>query len=271
MIQENKKNNTLKLAIVVSSALHLMMLILLIFSSFKKNIITTNNKSSEFNIVMVDSNPAVDQLNSEKQLSNNSQYTKQSHPIKFQKQAEQLKTQLHKTQKKSNIVKAKPDTFAIGYIKKNKNAKIKDAALRAQTTIDATQPSLIVDGLINSLLNTNNITKTVNQHRQNKKTVEIDKTKVSTITNVEINRYMRQIQLAIQSKFYNSDLFSSKHCELRITLASNGKLLNVQEIRGNPALCQTAISAATLAQIPPPPNDTVYQYFKNFTLGFKPQ
>lgn len=67
--------------------------------------------------------------------------------------------------------------------------------------------------------------------------------KAAGASGANIKGYMGQIQSAIQSKFYDPGSFTGKTCDLHIKLA----------------------------QIPKSPSDAVYQHFKNFTLGFKPQ
>lgn len=95
--------------------------------------------------------------------------------------------------------------------------------------------------------------------------------KAAEASSSDIKDYIGQIKSAIQSKFYDPSSFSGKTCVLRIKLAANGFLINVREAGGDPALCQTAVSAAKRAEMPKPPSDILYHNFKNFTLGFKPQ
>ncbi|MEA9445030.1 cell envelope integrity protein TolA [Candidatus Fukatsuia symbiotica] len=86
----------------------------------------------------------------------------------------------------------------------------------------------------------------------------------------EINGYLGQITAAIQSRFYDANLYRGRKCDLRIQLSPEGILMGVTAEGGDPALCQAAIAAAKQAKIPKPPNDDVYQVFKNAALVFKP-
>lgn len=86
----------------------------------------------------------------------------------------------------------------------------------------------------------------------------------------EINGYLGQITAAIQSRFYDANLYRGRKCDLRIQLSPEGILMSVTAEGGDPALCQAAIAAAKQAKIPKPPNDDVYQVFKNAALVFKP-
>ncbi|WP_115765502.1 cell envelope integrity protein TolA, partial [Pantoea agglomerans] len=87
----------------------------------------------------------------------------------------------------------------------------------------------------------------------------------------EINSYMGQVVSAIQSRFYDADLYRGKTCDLRIKLAPDGLLIDVKSEGGDPALCQAAIAAAKQARIPKPPSQAVYEVFKNAPMRFKPQ
>ncbi|PLK58426.1 protein TolA [Candidatus Palibaumannia cicadellinicola] len=76
---------------------------------------------------------------------------------------------------------------------------------------------------------------------------------------------------AISQKFFDTDRFSGKTCDLHIKLASDGMLISIIPSRGDPDLCQAAVLAAKLATIPKPPNLQVYEIVKNATLVFSPQ
>ncbi|THD29352.1 cell envelope integrity protein TolA, partial [Pantoea sp. R102] len=87
----------------------------------------------------------------------------------------------------------------------------------------------------------------------------------------EVNAYLGQITSAIQSRFYDADLYRGKSCDLRIKLAPDGLLIDVKAEGGDPALCQAAITAAKQARIPKPPSQAVYEVFKNAPMRFKPE
>lgn len=93
----------------------------------------------------------------------------------------------------------------------------------------------------------------------------------NVIENNDVNVYKHLLAEAIQKKFYNASHYVGKQCNLNIELAPDGTLLSVSAISGDIALCQAAIIAAKLAQIPIPPNADIYKIFKNTTLNFSPQ
>ncbi|WPM83869.1 cell envelope integrity protein TolA [Apirhabdus apintestini] len=84
----------------------------------------------------------------------------------------------------------------------------------------------------------------------------------------EINSYAAQIKSAIESKFYDSSSYAGKTCTLRIKLAPDGLLLNIQSEGGDAALCQAALAAARQAHMPKPPTQAIYEIFKNAPLDF---
>ncbi|MBG6244305.1 cell envelope integrity protein TolA [Candidatus Symbiopectobacterium sp. 'North America'] len=86
-----------------------------------------------------------------------------------------------------------------------------------------------------------------------------------------LDSYGGQVRAAIQSKFYDWQLYRGKTCTLRIKLAPDGLLVSVEAESGDPALCQAAIAAAKQARIPKPPSTDVYEAFKNAPIDFKPQ
>lgn len=86
----------------------------------------------------------------------------------------------------------------------------------------------------------------------------------------EISNYVTQIQTAIQSNFYDANSYAGKQCDLRIKLAPDGMLLDVQAVDGDPTLCRAAIKATTNTSFPKPPSQAVYSVIKNALLDFRP-
>ncbi|NIG62325.1 MAG: cell envelope integrity protein TolA [Serratia symbiotica] len=154
---------------------------------------------------------------------------------------------------------------------KAKNAAEQKAATQAKKKAASANQSAEVDDLFYGLSNGKNAPKGGSKQKGDGKPAGEDNAKAAGASGLDINSYMEQIQGAIQSKFYNPGSFTGKTCDLRIKLAPDGLLISVQEVGGDPALCQAAVYVAKLAQMPKPPNDAVYKHFKNFILGFKPQ
>lgn len=153
-----------------------------------------------------------------------------------------------------------------------KNAAEQKAAEQAKKRAAAAKQSAKVDDLFDGLSDGKNMPeKGGKQKGDSKLAKQQGNAKVAGgASSSDINGYIWQIQGAIQSKFYDPSLFTGKTCDLRIKLAPDGLIISVQEVGGDPVLCQAAVSAAKLAQMPKPPNAVIYQHFKYFTLGFRP-
>lgn len=157
-----------------------------------------------------------------------------------------------------------------------KNAAEQKAIAQAKKKAAAAKQSVEVDDLFDGLSDGKNGPEEGGKQKGDGKPVGQGNAKTAGASDADINGYdidgyMGQIQGVIQSKFYDPGSFSGKTCDLRIKLAPDGLLISMHEVGGDPALCQAAVSAAKLAKMPKPPNNAVYQHFKNFTLGFKPQ
>ncbi len=94
--------------------------------------------------------------------------------------------------------------------------------------------------------------------------------KKSGASGAAIDSYLSQVQAAIQSKFYESDSYAGKTCDVHIKLMPNGTLVSAVAAGGDAALCQAAIAAANTAHFPKP-SPEVWQQVKDATLVFKPQ
>ncbi|CAK8736529.1 Tol-Pal system protein TolA [Sodalis praecaptivus] len=96
------------------------------------------------------------------------------------------------------------------------------------------------------------------------------KVKQSGASGAEVAAYIAKIQAAVQNKLYDYNNYSGKTCDIRFKLAPDGLLISVNAVGGDPALCQAAISAAKLANIPRPPSKQVYEAAKEGVITFKP-
>jgi TolA protein len=86
----------------------------------------------------------------------------------------------------------------------------------------------------------------------------------------DITAYAGLIKSNIESKFYFKNSYAGKSCTLRMKLAPNGLLMDIKSEEGDPELCQAAISATVAVhKFPAPPNQKVYDVFKNAVLDFK--
>lgn len=86
---------------------------------------------------------------------------------------------------------------------------------------------------------------------------------------VDISGYATQIRNAIEAKIPHPEQYAGMRCEIRMQTARDGKLLDARSEGGDPALCQTALTAVQQAKIPPAPNDEVYQVVRDVRLDFQ--
>lgn len=91
----------------------------------------------------------------------------------------------------------------------------------------------------------------------------------------DVANYQSKIQAAIQSKFYNADIYRGKTCELSIKLAPDGMLISIAaktSAANDQSLCDAAILAAKTAIMPKPPSRSIYDAFnkEGSSLVFKP-
>lgn len=82
----------------------------------------------------------------------------------------------------------------------------------------------------------------------------------------EVHLYKTMLTQAIIDKFYNNTNYSGKKYILRITLDDTANI--IKSFEGDFGLCQAAISAVRLAELPKPSNLEIYEVFKNITLNF---
>lgn len=296
MVKATKQNDKLNRAVIVSGALHLILIVLLIWGTLRENIMSASagdGDSSVIGAVMINPNSVVEQYDRQQQQTNDAPRTEKLQQKKAQQQVKELQQKQAAEQQKAlaeakekkkladvSAAQAKADVSAAQAkaeadkltlvqaeaqqkdkarkrAEEAKNAAEQKSAVQTKKQAAAAKQSAEVDDLFDSL--------------SDNKPKGQGNAKSRETNTVDINGYIGQIQGAIQSKFYDPVLFTGKTCELRIKLAPDGLMISVQEVGGDPALCQAAVSAAKLAQIPKPPSDGVYQHVKHFTLGFKPQ
>ncbi|CDG17052.1 cell envelope integrity protein TolA [Xenorhabdus doucetiae] len=185
-----------------------------------------------------------------------------------QKAEAQAKKEAEEAAKRKAAAEAKAKADAEAKAKAEAEAKAKaeaEAKAKAKAKAEAAKQAQTVDDLLGGL--TSNAPKQGGASAAGK-----GGGKKSGLSQQDINSYLGKVQAAIQSKFYDSNLYIGRTCELNIKLAPDGLLIDIKAGAGDPALCRAAITAANLAKkMPPPPSKEVYEYFKNFTLEFKPQ
>ncbi|KLU15181.1 MULTISPECIES: cell envelope integrity protein TolA [Xenorhabdus] len=181
-----------------------------------------------------------------------------------QKAEAQAKKEAEEAAKRKAAAEAKAKTEAEAKAKAEAVAKA-EAEAKAKAKAEAVKQAQTVNDLLGGL--TSNTPKQGGATAAGK-----GGGKKSGPSDSDINNYKGQIQAAIQQNFRDPSLYIGRTCDLNIKLASDGLLIDIKAGAGDPALCRAAITAANLAKkMPPPPSREVYEYFKSFTLEFKPQ
>lgn len=87
----------------------------------------------------------------------------------------------------------------------------------------------------------------------------------------EVDRFKALIQQTIQRNWYTDDSMSGKSCSIRISIARDGFVTNVQVGEGDRAVCESARAAVLKAGTLPVSDDPdVYKELSNFTLRVMP-
>jgi colicin import membrane protein len=80
--------------------------------------------------------------------------------------------------------------------------------------------------------------------------------------------YAEQINQAITEQFSDIKSYRGKKCTIWISVLRDGMVMNATAEKGDPELCQAALSAVTRAKIPPAPDEQTWQTFKKTPLDF---
>ena len=85
---------------------------------------------------------------------------------------------------------------------------------------------------------------------------------------VKISDYGERVREAISEQMPSLDSYRGKECTVMVSIMPDGMLMNATAEKGDPELCQAALSAAARAKIPPAPDEKTGQQFKKAYLDF---
>lgn len=97
--------------------------------------------------------------------------------------------------------------------------------------------------------------------------------KPSEMSQAELSKahsYAEQINQAVTEQFADIKSYRGKKCTIWISVLRDGMVMNATAEKGDPELCQAALSAVSRAKIPPAPDVKTWQTFKNTPLDFAP-
>ncbi|HEM7543347.1 TPA: cell envelope integrity protein TolA [Providencia rettgeri] len=182
-----------------------------------------------------------------------------------QKEAEAAKAKAEKEAKEKAEKEAKEKADKEAKEKADKEAKAKAAKAKAEAAKNAAS----VDDLLGDL------TASGPSKQGGEAAAGKGGGKKSGASNADVDSYAGKVKAAIQSKFYDSDTFRGRTCELQLKLAPDGLLVSIipkNSPANDAALCDAAIRAAKLATMPKPPSREVYDTFNKAgsTVVFKP-
>ncbi|MDR5614228.1 cell envelope integrity protein TolA [Arsenophonus sp.] len=163
--------------------------------------------------------------------------------------------------KEAEIARAKAQAEA-----KEKAAK----ALAAKKKADAAKQAATVDSLLGGLT-----AQQPTQQTGGAAAAGQGGNRKSGASSSDVANYAGKIKAAIESKFYDADIYRGKTCELSIKLAPDGMLISIaakSNTANDQPLCDAAIRAAKTATMPKPPSRSIYDAFneQGSTLVFKP-
>ncbi|MFS1537911.1 MAG: cell envelope integrity protein TolA [Candidatus Phlomobacter fragariae] len=200
--------------------------------------------------------------------------------IKIEREAEQQRRQAEEAAKKAKeqqktveeaAAKAKAEQERLIKEQVEAKAKVEKTAkvLEAKKKADAAKQAAVVDDLLGGLTAQQPIQQTggaaAGQGRNRK----------SGASSSDVANYAGKIKTAIESKFYDADIYRGKTCELSIKLAPDGMLISIaakSSTSNDQSLCDAAIRAAKTATMPKPPSRSIYDEFneQGSVLVFKP-
>ncbi|HEK1945048.1 TPA: cell envelope integrity protein TolA [Proteus mirabilis] len=286
-------------SVILSTVLHLLIIALLIWGSLTQKWNLGGGGGSDGQVIdaiMVDPNAVVQEYNQQKAQQANVQKAEQERKARAQQQEEELRQQQIKEQERLKALEverlqakeaaeaqrreaataaakakeeqkqaeeaaaqAKAERDRI--LKEQADAKAK-AAAEAKAKAAAQQQSKAVDSLLDGLVaqgDKQSGASAAGQGGGNR----------SGANAAGIDRYTGQVKVAIEQKFFDSDLYKGRKCDLKISIAPDGMLVSAKAVGGDPALCQVALQAAKMATLPKPPKD-IYEQVKSPTIEFKP-
>lgn len=183
-------------------------------------------------------------------------------------QAEEAKAKAEaQAKKEAEIARAKAQAEAK---EKAEKAEKASKALAAKKKADAAKQAATVDSLLGGLT-----AQQPTQQMGGAAAAGQGGNRKSGASSSDVANYAGKIKAAIESKFYDADIYRGKTCELSIKLAPDGMLISIaakSNTANDQPLCDAAIRAAKTATMPKPPSRSIYDAFneQGSTLVFKP-
>ncbi|MGP1924546.1 MAG: cell envelope integrity protein TolA [Arsenophonus sp. NEOnobi-MAG3] len=171
-----------------------------------------------------------------------------------------------RAKKEAEIIKAKAQAETKEKAEKAAKALALAAKKKADAEKQADALNLLLSGLTAKKPSQETGTAVASPQRGNRK---------SGASSSDLANYAGKIKIAIESKFYDADIYHGKTCELSIKLAPDGMLISItakNNTANDQSLCDAAIRATKTARMPKPPSRSIYDAFneQGSYLVFKP-
>ncbi|WP_425393807.1 cell envelope integrity protein TolA [Candidatus Arsenophonus triatominarum] len=241
--------------------------------------------------IMVDPSVVIEQYNQLQRQQNSAKQADAERRKRLQQQEEELRKQQEEEQKRLKMVEeerikiereaeqqrkqaeeaaAKAEQERL--IKEQAKAKAEKAAkaLAAKKKADAAKQAAAFDSLLGGLT-----AQQPTQQTGGAAAAGQGGNRKSGASSSDMANYAGKIKAAIESKFYDADIYRGKTCELSIKLAPDGMLISIaakSNAANDQSLCDAAIRAAKTATMPKPPSRSIYDAFneQGSILVFKP-
>lgn len=298
MRKTKEQKNKLSRSVVLSIIFHVLLFGFIILGSLDEIIkLGGGGQGGEVvDVIMVDPGVVIEQYNQLQRQQNSAKQADTERKKRLQQQEEELRKQQEEEQKRLKMVEeerikiareaeqqrkqaeeaaAKAKAEQERLIKEQAEAKEKAEkaakALAAKKKADAAKQAATVDSLLGGL--------TAQQPTQQMGGAAAAAgqggNRKSGASSSDVANYAGKIKAAIESKFYDADIYRGKTCELSIKLAPDGMLISIaakSNTANDQPLCDAAIRAAKTATMPKPPSRSIYDAFneQGSTLVFKP-
>lgn len=294
MRKTKEQKNKLSRSVVLSIIFHVLLFGFIIFGSLDEIIkLGGGGQGGEVvDAIMVDPGVVIEQYNQLQRQQNSAKQADTERKKRLQQQEEELRKQQEEEQKRLKMVEevrikiareaeqqrkqaeeaaAKAKAEQERLIKEQAEAKEKAAkALAAKKKADAAKQAATVDSLLGGLT-----AQQPTQQMGGAAAAGQGGNRKSGASSSDVANYAGKIKAAIESKFYDADIYRGKTCELSIKLVPDGMLISIaakSNTANDQPLCDAAIRAAKTATMPKPPSRSIYDAFneQESTLVFKP-
>ncbi|QLK87456.1 cell envelope integrity protein TolA [Arsenophonus endosymbiont of Aphis craccivora] len=311
MIKTKEQKNKLSCSVVLSIIFHVLLFGFIILGSLDEIIkLGGGGQGGEVvDAIMVDPSVVIEQYNQLQRQQNSAKHADTERKKRLQQQEEELRKQQEEEQKRLKMVEeerikiareaeqqrkqaedaaqkakkqqkiaeeaaAKAKAEQERLIKEQAEAKEKAEkaakALAAKKKADAAKQAATVDSLLGGLT-----AQQPTQQMGGAAAAGQGGNRKSGASSSDVANYAGKIKAAIESKFYDADIYRGKTCELSIKLAPDGMLISIaakSNTANDQPLCEAAIRAAKTATMPKPPSRSIYDAFneQGSTLVFQP-